>query len=241
MKPDSSIISKRSGGFALAEMLVAVVLIGVVLAFMFPVFQNATERSKATKCMGNLRQIGGLLGSYLADHGHYPGAFVEMNAAGNVTQRWFQVLRSYSDSSYAQSSMEVPKVMQCPSRKPATGVKALGYGYNFEGFGHAPEDGKGNWDVKGKEYMRKYWHLRPGMVEEPGQKLVIGDSLDDSDTSDITPRVIFIYRAISSPYHASRHNKGGNYLFADGHVEWLHVDELGRRVKAAAPHPFYPF
>lgn len=234
-------VRRDSGGFTLVELLVGLALIVILVAFLTPAFQKATEKARATKCMGNLRQIGALLGSYLADHGYYPGAFVEINASGTVTQRWFQVLRGYSDSSYAKSSMEVPRVMQCPSRKSASGVKALGYGYNFEGFGHTPDDGKGNWDAPGKGYMRKYWHVRPGMVEEPGQKLVIGDSLDDNENSDITSRVIFIYRAISSPYHAQRHGGGGNYLFADGHVEWLHVDELGRRVKNGAPHPFYPF
>lgn len=241
MKARCSLPCRGPSGFTLAELLVAVALIAIVLAFIFPAFQGASERSKMAKCMGNLRQIGALMGCYLADKGHYPGAFVEINAAGNVTQRWFQVLRGYSDSNYAKSSMEVPKVMQCPSRKPATGVKALGYGYNFEGFGHTPDNGNGNWDAAGKGYMRKYWNVRPGMVEEPGKKLVIGDSLDDSDTSDITTRVIFIYRAISSPYHSRRHNGGGNYLFADGHIERLHVDELGERVKEASPHPFYPF
>lgn len=234
-------IGQRSMGFTLLELLVAVALVVVVLSLLFPAFQKTRDRARSAQCMANLREIGTLLGCFLADKGYYPGAYVELNAAGNVTQRWFQVLRSYSHPNYSRSSMEVPKGMQCPSRKPATGVKALGYGYNFEGFGHTPENGNGNWDEPGKEYMRKYWQVKPGRVEEPAKKLVIGDSLDDGSTADITTRVIFIYRAISSPYHARRHDGGGNYLFADGHVEWLHVDELGKRVKEASPHPFYPF
>ena len=242
---EGSIVSRpnavRTRGVTLVELLVVVALMMVVLALLFPGFQKTGERARSAKCAANLQQIGALLNCYLADKGYYPGAYVELNEAGNVTQRWFQVLRSYSDPHIPKSSMEVPKVMQCPSRKPANGVKALGYGYNFRGFGHTPDNGKGNWDQPGKSYMRKYWQVRPSMVEEPSRKLVIGDSLDDDDKTDITTRVIFIYRAISSPYHARRHSGGGNYLFADGHVEWLHVDELGRRVKEASPHPFYPF
>lgn len=235
------LLFKKQRGFTLPELLVGVVLIAVILAFMLPVLSAGNERAKTTKCAGNLRQIGALLGTFIADKGYYPGAFMEMSASGSVTYRWFQALRSYTDSTFPRNSMEVPPVMRCPSRQPATGVKALGYGYNFEGFGHAPNREGGSWDTPGREYMRKYWQIRPAMVEEPGQKLVIGDSLDDNPASDITTRVIFIYRGLNSPYHARRHSGGGNYLFADGHVEWLHVEELSRRVKDANPHPFYPF
>jgi prepilin-type N-terminal cleavage/methylation domain-containing protein len=55
-------------GFTLAEMLVVVAIIVVLAAIAVPVGVGMARQGDKTRCLGNLRQIGLGLESYLADH-----------------------------------------------------------------------------------------------------------------------------------------------------------------------------
>lgn len=56
-------------GFTLAEMLVVLAIIVVLAAIALPVGRALATQGDKARCLGNLRQIGVGLESYLADHG----------------------------------------------------------------------------------------------------------------------------------------------------------------------------
>jgi prepilin-type N-terminal cleavage/methylation domain-containing protein/prepilin-type processing-associated H-X9-DG protein len=58
--------------FSLVEVLVAISIIGVLLAMLLPALQGAREASRRSTCANNLRQIGIALQSYHAARGHFP-------------------------------------------------------------------------------------------------------------------------------------------------------------------------
>jgi prepilin-type processing-associated H-X9-DG protein len=68
MNPKLEFASKKSPGFTLLELIVCIGIVFILFGMIFYVSPLMTERSRATKCLGNLQQIGVGLNLYLADH-----------------------------------------------------------------------------------------------------------------------------------------------------------------------------
>jgi len=68
-------------GFTIVELLVAIAIIGVLVALLLPAVQSARESARRSQCGNNLRQIGVALLSYHEAHLVFPPAYV-----GNPTQ-----------------------------------------------------------------------------------------------------------------------------------------------------------
>lgn len=58
---------KRTG-FTLIELLVVIAIIAILAALLFPVMQNARERSRQAKCLNNLKQLSLAFRAYTDDH-----------------------------------------------------------------------------------------------------------------------------------------------------------------------------
>lgn len=54
--------------FTLLELLVVIGLLGLLSALVVPATQRVLQQSRATQCIGNLKQLGTALGAYLSDH-----------------------------------------------------------------------------------------------------------------------------------------------------------------------------
>jgi prepilin-type N-terminal cleavage/methylation domain-containing protein len=65
-------------GFTLIELIVVIAILGLLASVGVPEMNRAIERARSTSCMGNLRQIGIAVTSYVADNdGAFP--YVEPN------------------------------------------------------------------------------------------------------------------------------------------------------------------
>lgn len=63
-------------GFTLVEMLVAIAVIAILAALLFPTVVKAQMRAQRTACASNMRQIGAAVEAYAADWDqHYPAAW----------------------------------------------------------------------------------------------------------------------------------------------------------------------
>jgi len=58
----------RDAGFTLIELLVVIAIIAVLAAILFPVFANARERSRQTRCLSNLRELTVAMREYCDDN-----------------------------------------------------------------------------------------------------------------------------------------------------------------------------
>ncbi len=66
-KPQPVRRTRRS--FTLIELLVVIAIIAILAAMLLPALQQARDRANATKCVGNLRQIGVMAAMYSRDSG----------------------------------------------------------------------------------------------------------------------------------------------------------------------------
>jgi prepilin-type N-terminal cleavage/methylation domain-containing protein len=68
--------------FTLVELLVVVSIIALLVSIMLPSLKMARERSKQTKCMANLRSIGGAIQTYSAENRGWFPAYPTMGRWG---------------------------------------------------------------------------------------------------------------------------------------------------------------
>jgi prepilin-type N-terminal cleavage/methylation domain-containing protein len=75
MNRRSTTQSKRRAGLTLTEVLVAIAIIAILAALLYPVLSGAKERARASDCMSNIRQLGTAIQLYHQDYdGIYPYA-----------------------------------------------------------------------------------------------------------------------------------------------------------------------
>ena len=92
--------SDRPDGFSSAELLVALGIIGVLIALILPLIGRARASAQSVTCLSQLRQIGGAFLQYAADNDkRLPDPFV-------LQTSWEQILRRY---------MPDPAVFHCPA------------------------------------------------------------------------------------------------------------------------------
>ena len=81
-----------SGGFSLIELLVAIAIIAILAALLFPVLSKAKERGQRTACLNNLKQLQGGWLLYVDDDSDWmpPNLWdgVHGPAAGSAEGSW---------------------------------------------------------------------------------------------------------------------------------------------------------
>ena len=118
------------GHFTLVEVLVAVAVIGMVVALLLPAKRGVGEAARRTQCSNNLKQIGLAMQNYLDINGTFPPAYIT-DADGKPMHSWRVLILPYMEQAdlhdrYDQSQpwdstvnrqllSEMPYTYQCPS------------------------------------------------------------------------------------------------------------------------------
>lgn len=71
-------------GWTLVELLVAVAILGVLIAILIPAASAAREMARRTQCSSNLRQLGLAVANYASVHGRVPSCVRDMNFSSHV-------------------------------------------------------------------------------------------------------------------------------------------------------------
>ncbi len=212
-------------GFSLIELLVAIAVMAVLLLLITVAVGSIRKKGRAVECTAKLKAIGVGLASYIQDKGYYPGVRVDP-----TPRSWYHGLIPYMTGEpmplTAAERARVRDWYWCKERDIGQ-ARTVGYGYN-QYFGNIPP---GSSDYNPTSGFNKYWRLRPTRVESPSEKIVIGDNHDAEAQSSFALAVLHNGSSADNYLRARRHNGGGNYLFADGHVEFISAREMSERLK----------
>ena len=72
MTRQSPVRTAHARGFTLIEMMMAVLIIGILLAVIVPNFWGSDDKARIAAAKGGLRSVASALDMYRIDNGHYP-------------------------------------------------------------------------------------------------------------------------------------------------------------------------
>ncbi|HEX8310613.1 MAG TPA: prepilin-type N-terminal cleavage/methylation domain-containing protein [Chthoniobacteraceae bacterium] len=129
----------KKSGFTLIELLVVIAIIAILAGIALPVFNKVQERSRATNCASNLRQLGLGIQGYLNDNEDQ--MFADPASGGAAVTPWPRALNPRYVASWKVFRSPFDKVT--PSR-PDTETDAAGvpvsYGINSNVLGKNSSD-----------------------------------------------------------------------------------------------------
>ena len=202
-------------GFTLVELLVVITIIGVMAAVIAPVGKGMISRSRAIKCSQNLRQIGTAAMMYAGDNQFTLPQTVHQRREGGVS--WSISLQPYSGTKL---------VFRCEQDPHATRP----YTYVINDF-LTP-------NPAGAPQLN---YSRLSKLGEPQATVLFAEAMAGYAGSDHFH--FSEYQGVPMPAEAFRsqvnvevHQGSANYLFADGHIEFLKWNEVsGRLAKPGNP------
>lgn len=217
--------SRRSRAFTLIELLTVIAIIGILAAILIPVTANVRESARQTKCASNIRQVALACIGYEAEMGRLPGPSVE-----GIRSPWRGEggppltpcchlplhLKDYLGESLYQT------VWECPSNQAVFDANPERYVFRLNNrtstrppkfFGISSNDPANFTDGIPLTRIDAAGNGRWLKYTESSQIWMIADidSLNYSYGGQ--------FNLAGSP--GPPHNNGRNYVFFDGHLEFL--------------------
>lgn len=197
---------RETPAFTLVELLVVIAVIAILSGILLPALNKSREYAKGIACLSNFRQIAVATNGYVND---YAGWLPLLNTDEGGNFAWKSDLAPYLGMNYEYNQYEaiVAKFPKCPLwNHPEVPWYAVGgYGWNYNWMGY----------MSGSTRPR----IRLSEVTRPTESILCGDGLDS--IIDGTWDYSMLYWPSTGKGVGSRHQRGINLMWADGHASHM--------------------
>ena len=224
----------RKSAFTLVELLVVVAVIGVLVAMLLPAIQAARERARTANCASNMRQVGLAVIRFADAHrGRWPETThtVERDpVTGKFNKAWIYTLAPYLE--------DVDAIRICPSDQ-AGELRLAGKGTSYTMNGYLSSEARPSFDNLRKvpETHATIIAFELAEAKDDGairaQNPLLIDEYNDHvhsfnwfATSRITAGTV--YQGVRAEIAVERHGGTTHFLYADGHVDEVSAEQIGR-------------
>lgn len=121
---DESTLKRR--GFTLIELIVAVIIIGVLVALLLPAVQQPRGHARRGYCRNSLKQIGLALHNYHNAYGSLPPAYT-VDEDGNRLHSWRTLILPFLDQAPLYEQMDLTKPWDDPVNAVALETSIITY------------------------------------------------------------------------------------------------------------------
>lgn len=226
-------------GFTLIELLVVIAILAILAALLSPALKKARDSARGIVCVSNLRQIAIALQSYANDNnGWIPGSYDAVNDA-----TWVEVLKSGRYIPDAIPGHET--IMMCPSQQPHKWPANANGGFSASNWARSYTYGLryslSPWYIGGMRVVTPY--APADDWGSPSDFLMVGDTITNVVGANFHFQWYTFYTWTGPNSNAVhlRHNRRGNFLFGDGHVESLAATDLIGKYGSTPPgYEFVP-
>jgi prepilin-type N-terminal cleavage/methylation domain-containing protein/prepilin-type processing-associated H-X9-DG protein len=209
-------IMKKKRGFTLIELLVVVAIIAVLVALLLPGLASARDRAKLVVCTNNLKQIHTAYMMYAQENNDWVVHFACWPPFSEYQYNydWSSYIAKYvglppddaQGVALIASSQRDRTVFDCPN---AAGAYSFSINTNVAG--------------GSRGVHRLADEIRPEYTMRIGER---GPARDGQTNDWLINSGICNYNNVVGALSqlTSRHYGGGNYLFCDGHTEWVRAE-----------------
>jgi prepilin-type N-terminal cleavage/methylation domain-containing protein len=103
----------RKPGFTLVELILAIIAVGVVIAFLLPAVRSSREPSRRSHCKNCLKQIGLALHNYADAYRSLPPAYT-VDADGKPLHSWRTLILPFIDHAALYQTIDLSKPWDHP-------------------------------------------------------------------------------------------------------------------------------
>lgn len=205
-------------GFTLVELLVVIAIVAVLVTLSAATLRRSINSAKTVSCMAKMKNLGGSIILYTQDHnGEFPRSL--HSAGANREPGWAKSIAPYLGASESEIRNSWPVIFNDKFRSPSDPSRDVNiYSYALNVYFEL------NPDSDDYEGAPQTWR-RLGQVPSPEGTVLLaqtapvrfGDHLMCHDWSSV--------QSAKNALNYEIHNGKANYLYVDGHVETLRVEQ----------------